>query len=218
LSTDDVGPDVKLSVQDSGIGMEPATLERAFEPFFSTKADGTGLGLSTVYGIVTQSGGRVGIESEPSKGTTVAIVLPAVEAPATDERPAAPADPSKSVAGTETVLLTADDTSVALLIESFMSRLGYRVLQTVSIDDATRVAGSYGKPIDLAIIGLRDDDAAMPFVDALRRVHAELPALLLTSFSPDPQKGIAEDSRTTVLAKPFALAELAAAARKLLDN
>jgi two-component system cell cycle sensor histidine kinase/response regulator CckA len=219
VTTDD-GRDVRLSIQDSGKGMEPATLERAFEPFFTTKSsgDGSGLGLSTVYGIVTQSGGRVAAESEASRGTTVHVFLPAVDGALPVESPADAVPQVKPIVGTETILLVEEETSVALLIESFLSRLGYRVVYASSSQEALRTAAAYGDALDLVISGI--GTAARPggqFLEELRRERPDLPAVLVSGFSPTPHGLPCSNGTTTTLTKPFSMSDLAAAARTLLD-
>jgi two-component system cell cycle sensor histidine kinase/response regulator CckA len=221
IVTSNVGADVRLSIQDSGTGMEPATLERAFEPFFTTKQDdgGTGLGLSTVYGIVAQSGGRVSAESEPSKGTTVHLLLPAVEAGPAVEAPVDAVRVVKPIVGTETILLVEEEMSVALLIESFLSRLGYRVVYASSSPEAIRTADAYGDALDLVITGI--GTPASPggsFLEALRQARPNLPAVLVSGFSTSPHDLPLPNGRTTMLTKPFSMSDLAGAARSLLDS
>jgi hypothetical protein len=220
IVTSDDGHDVRLSIQDSGTGMEPATLERAFEPFFTTKpiGAGPGLGLSTVYGIVTQSGGRVAAESEPTRGTTVHLFLPAVDASLPVEGPAPAVGEVKPIVGTETILLVEEETSVALLIESFLSRLGYRVVYASNSPEALRTAIAYGEALDLVISGIGTlATPGGPFLEELRLTRPDLPAVLISGFSPGPPCPTSSHPKTLTLTRPFSMSDVAGAARSLLD-
>jgi two-component system cell cycle sensor histidine kinase/response regulator CckA len=222
IRTYDVDGEVRLSVEDSGTGMDPMTLERAFEPFFTTKplGAGTGLGLSTVYGIVARSGGRVTADSEPGKGTTVHLFLRSSEPQSIDARPRLPLyDDPAPVVGTETILLVDQDTSVALLIESFLGRLGYRVLRAESVMEAQRIIASHGGRIDL-VIGKSGIEAlsGAAVLEELRTSACmpELPGILI-SATPDMVESTRFGSRTAHVMEPFVMADLAVAARRLLD-
>ena len=150
-------PRVRLTVEDDGHGMTPEVLERAFEPFYSTKpkGQGTGLGLATVYGIVTQAGGSVDIQSQPGEGTTVSVLLPASGA-----RPAHPDDAPVSddaAAGGETILVVEDEDAVRRLTCRILSRQGYRVLEASDGHRALDTWDRHGGEIDLLLT-----DVVMP--------------------------------------------------------
>jgi len=136
------GPYVCLAISDTGIGMDAATRERIFEPFFTTKpkGHGTGLGLSTVYGIVQQSGGAIWVYSEPGKGTTFKIYLPATRDAAT-----LPRHPTKSLGtrGSETILLVEDEPAVAKLVRQVLEGSGYTVLLATDGDAAIEMAARH---------------------------------------------------------------------------
>lgn len=123
------GPYVLLKVTDTGIGMDNATQQRVFEPFFTTKekGKGTGLGLSTVYGVVKQSGGYIDIVSSPGEGTTFLIYLPRVHESIQMEK--APAGPSSSLRGSETILLVEDEENLRTLAHNILEHFGYTVYQ-----------------------------------------------------------------------------------------
>jgi PAS domain S-box-containing protein len=222
ITTADVDGDIRLTVQDSGTGMDPATLERAFEPFFTTKPLGasTGLGLSTVYGIVAQSGGRVTADSEAGKGTSVHLYLRRADPAAVDAKPRLPLyDDTAPVVGTETILLVDHDTSVALLIEAFLTRLGYRVVRAASYAEAQKVVAAEGDRIDL-VIGKSGIEAlpASAVLDQLRTSSAmpDLPAIVIAGTN--DTDGVASfEAHTACVNEPFAMADLAIAARRLLD-
>ena len=142
------GSYVLLTVADAGTGMDVSTLAQIFEPFFTTKPKGrgTGLGLSTVFGIVEQSGGHIRVASTLGHGTTFEIFLPAVS-----ERPAAAAEPREAPLprGDETILLAEDDEDLRTLMARVLSAQGYRVLEATDGVDALRVAQQHQGALDL---------------------------------------------------------------------
>jgi PAS domain S-box-containing protein len=144
------GPYVSLAVSDTGTGMDSKTRARIFEPFFTTKekGQGTGLGLSTVYGIVKQSGGYVWVDSEPWRGASFRIYLPRVDQ---DVGPLQSPDLSRPLSGTETILLVEDEEPVRRLTRIVLCGQGYTVLEACNGDEAMRVAAEGGKVIDLVL-------------------------------------------------------------------
>ena len=146
---------VMLAVSDSGCGMDRATQARIFEPFYTTKpvGQGTGLGLSTVYGIVQQSGGFVSVYSEPGQGTTFKVYLPRVDEPPdapTREVDAAPAAKPTMA----TILVVEDEAAVRSVMRRFLVRAGYAVLEATNGAEALGIVGSTTTPIDLVITDL----------------------------------------------------------------
>jgi hypothetical protein len=126
------GAYVRLAVSDTGSGMEPSVLARIFEPFFTTKPQGrgSGLGLSTVYGIVQQSGGSIWVYSEPDQGTTFKIYLPRIDEPTSE--PPATTKLSPAVRGTGTILVVEDEEKVRTLVREILERFGYRIIEAAS--------------------------------------------------------------------------------------
>ncbi len=151
-----IGPRVSLTVTDDGIGMDEATRARVFEPFFTTKGtgEGTGLGLSTVFGIVKQHGGSIRVRSEPGQGASFVIQLPRCFG---EEEETAPRRVPKSVRGGETVLLVEDEDALRAVAKTVLSTHGYRVLDARSGPDAITKARSFPEPIDLLLT-----DVVMP--------------------------------------------------------
>jgi len=148
---------VRLTVEDSGHGMGTEVLERAFEPFYTTKpkGQGTGLGLATVYGIVTQAGGSIEIDSNPGDGTRVSVLLPA-----TRSRPAkraGAAAPDGLAAGGETILVVEDEDAVRRLTCRILSRQGYRVFEASYCQHALNTWDLHSSQIDLLLT-----DVVMP--------------------------------------------------------
>jgi PAS domain S-box-containing protein len=146
------GPYVRLAVSDTGHGMSPEVQPNVFDPFFTTKAPGhgTGLGLPTVLGIVKQSGGRIGFQSAPGRGTHFEIELPAAAPETEAETPAAPGAPE---GGGQTILVVEDEQAVGTLIESVLARRGYRVRRAATAEDALVLAAGMER-IDLLITDL----------------------------------------------------------------
>jgi signal transduction histidine kinase/ActR/RegA family two-component response regulator len=221
------GDYVRIAVQDSGGGMTPAVLERAFEPFFTTKTDGkgSGLGLSQVYGFVKQSGGHVGIESVPGRGTQVCLFLPRHLGQA-DTGPAAPA-PAPVPAGTaisgardgEIVLVVEDEDQLRALGVEALRELGYIVLSAPGGDAALALLRSQPR-VDLLLT-----DVLMPGMSGRALAHrvAEsrpgMPVLFMSGYPRDAivHEGVLEPG-VDLIAKPFDLAVLAARVRRAIDG
>jgi nitrogen-specific signal transduction histidine kinase/CheY-like chemotaxis protein len=214
------GPHVMLAVSDSGAGMDPGTLSHIFEPFFTTKGveRGTGLGLSTVYGIVKQSGGEISVESEPGRGTQFRIYLPRVE-----ERvePAALATLGAGRRrGMETILLVEDEPEVRRLIREFLEADGYTVLEAADGIDALRIVAEHTGPVPLIIT-----DVVMPQIDGrnlvqrLRALRPDIRALYMSGYTDDAilRYGVLT-AEAAFLHKPFATEALLRQVRVLLDG
>jgi CheY-like chemotaxis protein len=151
------GQYVALTVRDTGTGMDPATRARLFEPFFTTKGagKGTGLGLATVYGIVKQSGGYIGVESEAGKGATFTVYLPRVEEALETEEPVLPL--AEIPRGTETVLLVEDEEAVRDLAREILQQEGYTVLGARHGGEALLLGDRHPGPIHVVVT-----DVVMP--------------------------------------------------------
>ncbi len=212
----DGGDGALLRVIDSGVGMDEATRSRIFEPFFTTKAPGhgTGLGLSTVYGIVSQAGGRVVVASEPGRGSVFEIFLPSARQPLPAPAPAIGL--SRPVGGTETLLLAEDADQVRRFAADVLVRAGYTVIEAVNGEDALVRASRIEGPLHLLI-----SDIVMPLIDGLelsKRLVAERPGLRVLHCS-----GYVASARQARLAsaaflpKPFTADDLLRAVRDVLD-
>ena len=211
------GPHVSLSVADTGCGMDPETMLRAFEPFFTSKpvGQGTGLGLSIVYGIITQTGGDVRLTSEPGVGTRVEILLPAVNSTVTPE-PAA--EEMRGPRGSETVLVVEDEEGVRNLIRAILSTFGYRVLEYSEASEALAFCEQYPGTIDLLVT-----DLIMPRMDGrelarrIRIIRRELPVLYVSGYAVEgfANRG-ANLPGSLFLEKPFTPGRLAAKVREAL--
>jgi CheY-like chemotaxis protein len=225
LSTRDVdmpdGPWVALSVTDDGHGMSPETQARIFEPFFTTRTDrpgtqGTGLGLSTVQRIVSDAGGRIGVESAPGRGTTVTVYLPRV-APA---GPKSPAPEPRARGGhepnTRRVLVVEDETAVRTLIANVLLGAHYFVGVARDGEEALRLLESPAEPYHLIVA-----DLVMPHVGGvalvrrLRERGVRINALFISGYSTHAAGELEALGR--VLPKPFTPAQLLEAVRQTMD-
>jgi PAS domain S-box-containing protein len=214
----DVGGDaVRLSVADVGTGMEPDVARRAFEPFFTTrpKGQGTGLGLATAYGAVTDAGGTIELDSEVGHGTTAWVCLPA-----SSRQRLAPAAPSAepSLGAGESVLLVEDEDAVREVVLRILTRSGYRVREVGSPLEALRIFASDAEHFDVLLT-----DIVMPgmsgtqLASRLREMRPSLPVLFMSGYTTGPAPGGHElPSDGSLLHKPFdRLALLEALARVL---
>lgn len=211
------GEYVRLSVIDSGEGMDEETRKRIFEPFFTTKevGKGTGLGLSTVYGIVEQSGGHVQVESEPGRGARFDIYLPRIEAPLTDTRSTSHLDPAS---GSESILLVEDDPVVLRLAARILTDAGYTVFEASEGYEARRMAAEHEDEIDLLLT-----DVVMPEMDGRRvadMVRERIPdarVLFISGYSHEAlaPRGVLEPG-AFLLEKPFSPEQLLRRVREVL--
>jgi two-component system, cell cycle sensor histidine kinase and response regulator CckA len=208
-----------LSVSDTGMGMDAAVLERIFEPFFTTKEPdrGTGLGLATAYGVVTQHGGHITAESQPGAGSTFRIYLPAHSAATTAA--SAEADANTRRGGGETILLVEDEPQVRAVERRALQRLGYVVVEAGNGEEALgMVAGMQVLP-DLIIT-----DMVMPkmggaeLATRLRQVHPAILFLFTSGYTDNPQALSEAMGSGRYLHKPFSAQTLAAAVRQALDT
>ncbi len=209
------GDYVAIEVSDTGVGMDETTLSRAFEPFYTTKGplEGTGLGLSTVYGIVRQSGGAVTLASRPAEGTRVTVYLPkgtgASEMPVTTggERAIGTASPKL----TGRVLLVEDEPQIRVQARRLLERCGFTVLEAVDGADGARVFGVERTRIDVVVT-----DVVMPVlggVELVSRVRAmapKMPVVFVSGFAAE-DRDLPLGARTAFVAKPYTMASLRAA-------
>ena len=215
----EAGDYVSVTVQDTGAGMDPDTLEHLFEPFFTTKTigHGTGLGLSTVYGIVKQSGGYVTVSSEPGQGTSFCIFLPRVEAPA--EMGIEDSD-GERLRGHETILVVEDEEAVRSLASRVLREHGYIAIEAEDGAAALAVLAERGAEVRLVLA-----DLVMPLVGGreLRQRIAELgyhtPVLFMSAYTDgDVRARGMLDAGEPFIQKPFTPAALAGQVRRLLDT
>jgi two-component system cell cycle sensor histidine kinase/response regulator CckA len=212
------GPYVQLVVADTGSGMDAEVLAHVFEPFFTTKglAKGAGLGLSTVYGIVEQSGGHIFVDSTPGVGTSFLVLLPRVEGAlprGPEAHPSSPADPS------ETVLLAEDEESLRDLVREVLEESGYLVLVARDGSEALRVAGGHAGPIhvmvtDVIMPGMSGREAA----DAIRQARPGMKVVYMSGYADDAVLRQGLPGSAAFLAKPFTRDSLLHEVRGLLGS
>jgi CheY-like chemotaxis protein len=198
---------IRLTVRDTGHGMDEALMEKIFEPFFSTKGLGvaSGLGLSTVHGIVSQSGGSISVESRLNAGTAFRIHFPA--APEGDEaRPAERGKVGGAIEGEDyTILLVQGEGSVRNLAVSLLKGRGFNVLEASEGEEALRIHRGYSGPIDLLVT-----DVIMPkmsgteLAKALLKDHKDMRVLYMSGYMQERRfKGITFEAPGDFISKPF---------------
>lgn len=208
----DAGGHVRLSITDTGCGMTPEILDKIFDPFYTTKApgEGTGLGMSMVYGFVKQSGGEIRIDSSPGQGTTITISLPRAEGNALHGRTAARAS---LPGGDETILVVDDDAAVVATTAELLAGLGYQVITAEDGQQAVALLQS-GIPVELLF-----SDLSMPgavdcasLVAQCRQLSPHTPILLTSGQLPDGSI----DEAIELLPKPYSREQLARTVRRQL--
>ncbi|HET9790723.1 MAG TPA: ATP-binding protein, partial [Candidatus Angelobacter sp.] len=211
-----------LSVSDTGRGMSPEIQSHIFEPFFTTDSlfQATGMSLAAVYGMVTQSGGTITVQSQTGSGTTFMIYLPHP----TEEQMSQKHEPvvkieETSLRGTETIMLLEDEPDLLMLTAEFLRRNGYNVMPASRGDEAIRTAAEFQDRIDLFIT-----DIVMPGMNGricaekLKATRAGVPVLYVSGYTDGVFDSIALTSNEGFLAKPFTLEELGLKIREMLQR
>ncbi|MEV4275426.1 PAS domain S-box protein [Actinoplanes xinjiangensis] len=215
-----LGRYVCLRVADTGTGIPPDVLERVFEPFFTTKApgEGTGLGLATVYGIITQAGGYAGVQSSVGAGTVVTALFPVTrELPATITASAGPAQPQR---GGETILVVEDEEALRAVTERILTRHGYHVLSAGGGPAALEIVRDTTRHLDLLLT-----DVVMPHMhgrelaEHVREARPGLPVVYMSGYAQPFITGEGTlEPNTILITKPFTQAELLERLREALDR
>jgi CheY-like chemotaxis protein len=212
------GPHVRITIRDTGHGMDAKTLERIFEPFFTTKnvGEGTGMGLAVAHGIVTSHGGAIVVQSKPGAGTTVALYFPRLSE--TAKVPDNPAEPIPQ--GNERLLLIDDEEMLATLGHDMLARLGYTVVARTSSVEALDLFRAEPHAFDLVIT-----DQTMPTMTGeslakeLRHIRPDIPIILCTGFSHSINADKAQDAGIDAFCqKPLVAHALAQEVRRVLDR
>jgi two-component system cell cycle sensor histidine kinase/response regulator CckA len=214
------GAYVRLTVRDTGVGMDVPTQARIFDPFFTTKetGQGTGLGLSTVYGIVEQSGGHIAVESAPGHGAAFTIYLPRHEGPGNGVLPAV--DRRGLPGGSETLLLVEDEAAVRSSARRLLERHGYTVIEARHGADGLRIVEQGDQKIDLVLTDLvMPEMGGRELVERLRARHPALKVLFMSGYS---QRAVTVDGAmppaTGFVEKPFTVEQLTHRLREILDG
>ncbi|MBC8163462.1 MAG: PAS domain S-box protein [Roseiflexaceae bacterium] len=213
------GSYARITVTDTGDGMSPETQRAVFEPFFTTKppGQGTGLGLATSYGIITQHGGSITVYSELGHGTSFKIYLPHL--PMAIGEPALLGEPSEFPSGTEVILLAEDEPSVREIVSRVLRARGYTVLETTNGDEALRLVEQHvDQPIDLLLT-----DLVMPVMggvalaERLRELRPSLRVLMMSGYSGNTNQPRKLGAAQAFIQKPFSIVALAQKVRAVLD-
>ena len=205
-----------LCVADTGFGIAPEHLPRIFDPFFTTKdvGQGTGLGLSTTYGVVQQHGGWIEVETVVGEGTTFRVFLPRASGPAPRH---VESEPTRSPGGRETLLLVEDEVHLRTLMHEALSGYGYTVIDAGSGPDALAAWEACGSGIDLLVsdIVMPDGMSGLDLAARLRQVNPTLKVILMSGYH---EESGGDDLRGVVfLTKPFSVHDLATHVRRFLD-
>ena len=209
---------VKISISDNGSGMDEKTKERIFEPFFTTKelGRGTGLGLAMVYGIIKNHNGFIDVISEPGKGTSFVVHLPASEMDVVKERPAAP----NIIKGTGTILLVDDEPNVLAVSKAILESLGYKVQDVNNGEDAVRIYRENKATVDLVVL-----DMIMPGLsgsetfDRIREINPSAKVILSSGYSLNDQaQQIMDRGCRGFVQKPFNIAHISRKVREVLEG
>jgi len=212
------GPHLRLTISDTGYGIEPAIMERIFDPYFTTKekGEGTGMGLSVVNGIVKGHGGAITVYSEPGKGSTFNVFFPVVE----DVVEAKTEDEEPLPEGNERILFVDDEPSLVDVTRQKLEKLGYKVVGTISSLEALELFKSKPQGFDLVIT-----DTTMPHMTGdilateIMKIRPDIPVILCTGYSERISKARAEDLGISAFAmKPLLMRELATTVRGVLDR
>jgi two-component system, cell cycle sensor histidine kinase and response regulator CckA len=214
------GPYVLIEITDTGAGMNCETMSHLFEPFFTTKqpGQGTGLGLSTVFGIVKQSGGHIDVRSAPGKGTTFRVFLPRIREQASESKAAsAPAD---TLGGGETVLVVEDEPEVRHFVVEVLRRYGYTIIEAASGVEALQICREHSGTIDLMV-----SDVVMPgmsgrdLATGVTPLRGSMKILLISGYpGGSDAREIVSATGAAYLQKPFTPRELATRVREVLGR
>jgi two-component system cell cycle sensor histidine kinase/response regulator CckA len=212
------GKYVKVSIADTGIGMDEATQQRVFDPFFTTRemGRGTGLGLASAYGIISNHGGMITVHSSKGEGTTFCIYLPASEEKIVEERKL----PEEVLAGTETVLLVDDEQMIVEVGQAVLKTLGYQVLPARSGKEAIEIYQENQGKVGLVIL-----DMIMPGMsgsetyDRLKAINPKVKVLLSSGYSLDSEAtNILKRGCDGFIQKPFTIKQLSRKIREILER
>ena len=214
---------VCLTVMDTGCGMDASTLQRIFEPFFSTKefGQGTGLGLATVYGVVTQHNGWIDVTSQPGHGSLFRVFFPALTLPPPKKTIEPPEKESEARGGPETVLVVEDEMGLRMLVEAVLQKHGYKVLLAENGVEALKVWRGYPAKIDLLLTDMvmPEGVSGLELSEQLRSLRADVRVVYMSGYSVDfvenEVSGIAEGFN--FLQKPYRPEQLVRAVRDVLD-
>jgi len=209
---------IKISVTDTGVGMDETTQQRIFDPFFTTKdkSRGTGLGLASAYGIIQNHDGFINVYSEGGKGATFNIYLPASNKELVRE----PTRETILLKGSEAILLVDDEEMIIKVGQPMLERLGYSVITAISGQEAVETVSGKGKAIDLILLDLimPGMDGGQTF-DRIREIHPQMPVLLCSGYAINGKAmAIMKKGCNGFIQKPYNIAEISKKIREVLDE
>ncbi|MDB5104424.1 MAG: Blue-light-activated protein [Fibrobacteres bacterium] len=215
------GTYVQLTVRDSGVGIDDTVKSHLFEPFFTTKKTGrgTGLGLSTVYGIVRQSGGHISVESERGAGATFKVFFPTARDMKPEHAPAEPETQESAFRGGETILVVEDDLAVRNLVKNILASFGYSILEAGNGIEALEVANGFHGKIDLLLTDVvMAQMGGRELVDKMKYLRPDLKYIYMSGYTDDAivRHGVLVKSEQFIQ-KPFSPASLVRKVRSVLD-
>jgi len=211
------GSYLKLIVSDTGSGIDTETMERIFEPYFTTKevGEGTGMGLALIHGIVKNYGGDITVASEPAKGTTFNVYLPRVEA---DLAPVE-TQSAKLPRGTERILFVDDEKVAVNAIQPMLENLGYDVTARTSSIEALEAFRNSPERFDLVITDMTMPNmTGVELTNEIMKIHPNIPIILCTGFSEQIGEKRAKAMGISFLMKPIVMGEMAHTIREVLDK
>lgn len=210
-----------LRISDTGLGMDAETRSRIFEPFYSTKGigEGTGLGLTIIFGIIQAMNGRVNVYSEPGKGTTFTVMLPLYQGG--EKALSRPVDRASDFRGHETILVAEDEKEVQQLVQLILQKVGYTVIVAADGEEAVDILRQHKNEISLALL-----DVIMPRLngrqtaEALQRIRPDLPIIFMSGYTADilNSQHHALSDKYPLLSKPLIPREMLLAVRRCLDE
>jgi len=211
------GSHVCLKFVDDGRGMDKETVGRIFDPFFSTKFQGRGLGMAAVYGIIRNHSGWIGVESEADKGTSVTIYLPAAEDKEEKSKEKLKT-PKKTTDIAGTILVIEDEEGVMNVIRSILERLGHRVLEAKTGNEAAEIAKTFDGDIDLALLDIKlPDISGDRLYPIIMEVRPDLKVIVCSGYSIDgPAQKILDAGAQDFIQKPFSVTAMADKLKKVL--
>jgi CheY-like chemotaxis protein len=207
---------VCLCVADEGCGMDKTTVEKIFDPFFTTKFIGRGLGLSAVYGIISNHHGWIEVDSTPDKGTKVSVYLPAITPKAMESTIRKEVDTDGHDA---TVLVIEDDVPLRKVTRQLLGRLNYKILEAETGEEAREIVNSHPGPIDAVILDmlLPDTDGESLYYE-LRETRSDLKIILCSGYAMDkPVKDLLKAGALGFLPKPYSTKTLAMELKKIIE-
>jgi len=209
---------VRISITDSGVGMDQATMRKIFDPFFTTKARerGTGLGLASAYGIVKNHGGFIDVTSRVGEGSTFAVYLPASDKPVAEDK----ATDERVIKGHERILLVDDETMVLKVGQKILERLGYQVITAQTGAEALKLFNQNKQNIDLVVLDLiMPDMSGAETFRQLQEAKPDVRVLLSSGYSADGQAaGILAQGCRGFIQKPFRVNEISQKIRKIIET